>query len=105
MPVEFKGGLWIYGYVDEAAPRKGIGVRLSRSSVMIDSASGTVDLKNGVAYEIEVGFVNLFNGNTVYTFVKINGELVVWELVEAYGKTAGNATLVSTRDGDSFTIV
>ena len=62
----------------------------------------TVSISN--AYEIEVGFVSLFNGNTVYTFVKVNGTCVLWELMEAYQKGSGNIAIVSTGVSDSFTI-
>ena len=72
---------------------------------IITSGRGTgTTIEIGKTYEVEVGFVSLFNGNTVYTFIKIDDKLVAWELVESYGKTAGNIAIVSTGTGDSFTI-
>jgi hypothetical protein len=53
-------------------------------------------------YDVEIGFVSLYNGNTAYVFVKINGTTVAWELVDTYGKTAGNVAFVSDNANDSF---
>lgn len=103
-PDVFGGSLCIYGYTSEDNPRSGICVTITSTSVRIYSASGTQTMNTEQAYEVEVGFVNLFNGNTVYVFVKVNGNILAWELVEAYGKTAGNVAIVSQRNQDSFTL-
>ena len=103
-PAAFAGQLWVYGYASESSPTSGIGVCLTSSGVTIKNGKGTVALNAGQTYEIEVGFVALFNGNTVYTFVKVNGTVVAWEFIESYHKTAGNIAIVSKNASDSFTI-
>jgi hypothetical protein len=103
-PAAFAGQLWVYGYASESSPTSGIGVCLTSSGVTIKNGKGTVALSAGQTYEIEVGFVALFNGNTVYTFVKVNGTVVAWEFIESYHKTAGNIAIVSKNTSDSFTI-
>lgn len=103
-PTEFNGTLYIFGYTNESEPQSGISVCLIRSSVSINKASGTVEIAIGQASEVEIGFVGLFNGNTVYVFVKVDGKLVAWELVESYGKTVGNIAIVSKTASDSFSI-
>ena len=103
-PAAFAGQLWVYGYASESSPTSGIGVCLTSLGVTIKNGKGTVALSAGQTYEIEVGFVALFNGNTVYTFVKVNGTVVAWEFIESYHKTAGNIAIVSKNTSDSFTI-
>jgi len=103
-PESFSGQLCIYGYTSETKPQSGICVNLTSTIVRINNSSGTQSFNAGAKYEVEVGFVKLFNGNTVYVFVKVNGKLVAWELVETYGKTAGNVSIVSKKAQDSFTL-
>lgn len=105
-PTTFDGTLGIYGFTNKNNPASGIGVKLTKTGATITSGrgTGTTTIETGKTYEVEVGFVSLFNGNTVYTFIKIDGKLIAWELVESYGKTAGNIAIVSTGTGDSFTI-
>lgn len=103
-PDVFGGSLCIYGYTSEENHTSGICVTITSTGVRIYSASGTQTMNVGQDYEVEVGFVKLFNGNTVYVFVKVNGKLLAWELVESYGKTAGNVAIVSQRNQDSFTL-
>ena len=105
-PTTFDGTLGIYGFTNKNNPTSGIGVKLTKTGATITSGrgTGTTTIETGKTYEVEVGFVSLFNGNTVYTFIKIDDKLVAWELVESYGKTAGNIAIVSTVTGDSFTI-
>jgi hypothetical protein len=64
----------------------------------------TKTLTLGTSYEYEVGFVNLNGGNTTYVFVKINGRLVAWELVDSYGKNPGNLAIISSKNTDSFVL-
>ena len=61
-----------------------------------------ITVSSSFAEPIYKGFV--INGNTVYTFIRIDGKLVAWELVEGYGKIAGNIAIVSTNSSDSFSI-
>lgn len=103
-PSNFVGTLLIYGFTSESSPTSGIGVRLASTGAVITSGKGSVTIENDQTYEVEVGFVALNNGNTVYTFIKVNGTTVAWELVEAYGKTAGNIAIVSTSGKDSFVL-
>ena len=100
----FNGGLCVFAYTNEKSPQSGICVRITKSLVEIGKASASKTLKVNTTYEVKVGFVSLFNDNTVYTFVEIDGKLVVWELVEVYGKTPGNIVVLSTNYNDSFTI-
>ena len=105
-PTAFDGTLGIYGFTNKNNPSSGIGVKLTKTGAVITSGrgTGTIALEVGKTYEVEVGFVSLFNGNTVYTFIRIDGKLVAWELVEGYGKIAGNIAIVSTNSSDSFSI-
>ena len=103
-PNVFGGSLCVYGYTSEENPTSGICVTITSTGIRIYSASGTQTMNAGQDYQVEVGFVNLFNGNTVYVFVKVNGNILAWELVETYGKTAGNVAIVSQRNQDSFTL-
>ena len=74
------------------------------SITAFNGAYATYSFKNDQTYEIEVGFVKLFNGNTVYTFLKVNGKLLTWALVEAYGKTAGNIVIQSSSEKNAFVL-
>jgi hypothetical protein len=105
-PTTFDGTLGIYGFTNKNNPTSGIGVKLTKTGAVITSGrgTGTTTLETGKTYEVEVGFISLFNKNTVYTFIKIDGKLIAWELVESYGKTAGNVAIVSTDSNDSFAI-
>ena len=103
-PEVFSGQLCVYGFLTEDAPRAGLCVTFTSTSVQINSVSAKQNFALGCEYDVEVGFVQLFNGNTVYVFVKVNGNLVTWELVEAYGKTAGNIAVVSKKSSDSFVL-
>ncbi len=103
-PETFKGQLCLYGYTSKSSYQSGIRVSITSKEVKIGSGSGSKTFIMDRAYEFEVGFVKLFNGNTVYTFVKVDGNLVAWELVEAYGKTAGNIAISAQKTQDLFTL-
>ena len=101
-PETFSGRIWLYAYANELSPSSGLCVTLWKNKVTIGNATSTISLTMGVSYEFEVGFVNLYGGNTTYVFVKLNGKLVAWELVDSYGKTPGNLAIVSSKNTDSF---
>ena len=102
IPNSFNGQLCIYGYTTADNPQAGICVSITSSSIQINDGSGTQTFNVGESYGLEVGFVNLFNGNTVYVFVKVNGKFVVWELVEAYQKTPGKRAIASKNINDEI---
>ena len=101
-PETYGGTFGVYAYNSESKPSSGIAVFITRNRVLINSAAISVSVAAGKTHEIEVGFVNLFDGNTVYVFVKIGDKLVAWELIEVYGKTPGNLAFTSTKKTDLF---
>jgi hypothetical protein len=103
-PETFSGNIRLYAYTDEKSPTSGICITLTKNKVTIGQATATKTLTLGTSYEYEVGFVNLNGGNTTYVFVKINGRLVAWELVDSYGKNPGNLAIVSSKNTDSFVL-
>ncbi len=90
---EIKGGFTVSGYVSEKDKSSGIGVRFTKGEVSISDYKADFEFEAGKSYNVEVGFVGLYNGNTVYVFVKIDSKTVAWELVESFGKTVGNVAL------------
>ena len=73
-------------------------------NITIKNCSEAFNFVSNTTYEVEVGFVSLFNGNTVYVFVKVDGTLTAWELVECYGKTPGNIVIATNSAKDSFVV-
>ena len=100
----FGSTIYIYGSTSESAPTKGIRVKINKSSIRINNCNSSYTFQTGKEYEIEVGFVNLYDGNTSYVFVRVNGNLVAWELVETYGYECGNLAINSINASDSFYI-
>ena len=98
-------GFSIYAYNKKSDAYSGIQIRITNTTISIDnhkrSAEGyktsySKTLNASRDYKVEVGFVNLYeNENTVYAYVKIDGVLIGWELVEVYGMPVGNLTLVA----------
>ena len=99
-PKTFDGTLYMYGYTD--ASLNGIPISFTSTSVTINRATQEISLDIDTVYEVDIGFVPLYNKNTVYVYVKINGSMVCWELVECYGMTKGNFAIASTNSADSF---
>ena len=100
----FAGKLCVYGFTNEASPTTGVCVTISKTKISISNSSTTKTISLNKDYDVEIGFVSLYNGNTAYVFVKINGTTVAWELVDTYGKTAGNVAIHSDNASDSFTL-
>ncbi|MBQ7780086.1 MAG: metallophosphoesterase [Clostridia bacterium] len=93
-PKYFSGNFHVYGFTDKSDVTSGIGICLNNDGIAIDKYKTSYTFESGKSYEIETGFVSLHNGNTIYVFIKVDSQLVAWELVEAYGKTVGNVALV-----------
>ncbi|MBQ3219383.1 MAG: hypothetical protein IJB32_02185, partial [Clostridia bacterium] len=74
-----------------------------RSSEGYDTTYENTIYQN-VEYQVEVGFVNLYNENTVYVYVKINGVLIGWEVVESYERPIGNICIALKKGADKVTI-
>ena len=100
-PIAFNGKLVIAGYVKDAADNNGIKITITNSQIKINQATANFTFRS-FSYDVEVGFVNLHNGNTIYVFVAIDGELVVWELVETKGREPGNLAISALAEEDSF---
>lgn len=105
-------GLYIYGYCSKNDPVAGLSISIGKKEVKIDNQKRSTEgytltysntLNANTNYAVEVGFVNLYNGNTVYVYVKINGTMVGWELAEAYGKPIGSVVMM-TENNDKITI-
>lgn len=103
-PETFNGDLNFYGYTSASTPTAGIKVCLKSTGITIKNCSEAFNFVSNTTYEVEVGFVSLFNGNTVYVFVKVDGTLTAWELVECYGKTPGNIVIATNSAKDSFVV-
>jgi hypothetical protein len=101
-PNDVSKELHIIGYTDGADKDNGLTVSLKADSVVFSDFTADYDFESGTTYDIEVGFANLHeNGNTVCAFIKINGKLVGWELLEAFGFECGNVAFYS--DAGLFT--
>ena len=100
----FGSTVYIYGLTSESEPTKGIRIKISKKSIKINKCDLDFSFQTNKEYEIEVGFVNLYDGNTTYVFVKVNGVLIAWELVESYGYNYGNLTINPINQNDSFYI-
>ena len=105
-------GLDIYGYCMEN-DSDGILVRITKNSVIINNEGRSSEgydttyentIYQNVEYQVEVGFVNLYNENTVYVYVKINGVLIGWEVVESYERPIGNICIALKKGADKVTI-
>ena len=101
-PEKFDSNLCIIAYTDQEQTGSSLIVYLNSRTIYLNNTTKTVSLAVGATHEVEVGFVGLNNGNTVYMFIKIDGVLVAWEIVESYGKTPGNILITPTRNTDSF---
>ncbi len=92
----FNDTLTIYGYTQDGT--SGIKITISNSEIKIGRETVTLPtaLLPNTAYDFKIGFASLYDGNTVYAFVMINGTRVCWELVESYGKTVGNLSIATS---------
>ncbi|MBO7345560.1 MAG: hypothetical protein J6U92_06465, partial [Clostridia bacterium] len=102
-PNTFNGTLTISGFVGSATSSNGIKVTLNNNKITIGLSSVNYTFINGAMYDVEVGFVNLYNGNTTYAFVIIDGQTVVWEFVETKDRDSGNVLISANSTGDKFT--
>ena len=100
----FAGKLCVYGFTNESDPTSGVCVTITKTQVSINSVTASKTIQLEKDYEVEIGFISLYNGNTGYIFVKINGTMVAWELVDTYGKTAGNFAFIADKTNDSITL-
>ena len=105
-------GLYVYGYCSTNV-NDGILVWIKKNEVTINNEGRSGEgydltyektLNSNWSYNVEVGFVNLYDGNTVYVYVKIDGVLVGWELVEAYERPIGNIGVLLAKGVDKLTI-
>ncbi len=104
-PSNFVAAMIIYLDTTEDAPTKGTSVMLTPTGFMINGTSSTYSWKTGRTYSVEIGYVELYNGNTAYVFVKVNGKVVAWQLVETYDKPDGNCIAFhSNVDKNSFIV-
>ena len=103
-PHAFDGTLECYGYTTEDRPKYGLRAYFSKTTVRLTNASTAFNFELEKSYAIEMGFIPLYDGNTAYVFLKIDGNLVVWERMEVFDKTSGNFSIASYRATDSFTL-
>ena len=94
----FNDTLTVYGYTQDGT--SGIKITITNSEIKIgrEKTTLTTALLPNTTYDFKIGFASLYDGNTVYAFVMINGTRVCWELVESYGKTVGNLSIATSND-------
>jgi hypothetical protein len=106
-PKKFDHTFWVCGYANgtDVSNAFKIGLTSSKITITAGKTEAVIEFEMETTYHLEIGFMKLYNGNSVYVFVKIDGQMVVWELLEAYNKADGN-TLVfyDLRKTDSFDI-
>jgi hypothetical protein len=104
-PSNFVAAMIIYLNTTETSPTSGTSVMLLPTGVAINGTTTSSTFKTGKTYNVEVGYVELYNGNTAYIFVKVNGKMVAWQLVETYGKADGDCVaFCSNVDKNSFVV-
>ena len=100
----FARSLVTYAYTDGNNLGSAIKITVTLSQIRINNASVSYTVSKLTAYKFKIGFVKLYNGNTVYTYVEINGKLIVWEMVEVYGRESGSSVIIAAVGvSDSFT--
>lgn len=103
-PHAFDGAVECYGYTSETDAKSGIRVYIKQNSIRLFNATASFDFALDTSYEMEIGFLPLFDGNTTHVFVKINGNVILWERIESYEKPRGNFSISASKTTDSFTL-